>query len=95
LATAVSSSEVAAEPDDAAQVADGGRQQVDSRVRVVNPVDWHLVDAQAGPLGQHQQLGVEEPAVVADLRQQPVGGVGPDCLEATLGVGEASAHRGA
>jgi hypothetical protein len=28
------------------------------------------VDAQPGALGEHEQLGVEEPAVVADLAEQ-------------------------
>ena len=44
-----------------------GAHDVDARVGVVDPVDRHLVDAQAAPLGEHEQLGVEEPAVVADV----------------------------
>ena len=49
------------------------RDDVDPRVGVVDPVDRHLVDAQAGALGEHQQLGVEEPAGVLDQRQQRAG----------------------
>ena len=45
------------------------RSEVDPAVRVVDPVDRHLVDPQPGPLGEHQQLGVEEPRVVLDQRQ--------------------------
>ena len=52
------------------------RDDVDAGVRVVDPVDRHLVDAQAVVLGQHQQLGVEEPALVLDQRQQRAGDVG-------------------
>ena len=50
--------------------ADRGRDDVHPAVGVVDPVDRHLVDPQPGPLGQHQQLGVEEPAGVLDQRQQ-------------------------
>ena len=48
------------------------RDDVDARVGVVDPVDRHLVDAQAAALGEHEQLGVEEPAVVADVVEQAV-----------------------
>ena len=68
---------------------------VDPAVRVVDPVHRHLVDAQPAALGQHQQLGVEEPAGVLDQRQQPVRHVGPDGLEAALGVGEPGGQRAA
>ena len=70
-----------------------GRDDVDTAVGVVDPVDRHLVDAQPGALGQHEQLGVEEPAAVLDERQQLPGAVGPDRLEAALRVGEAVAQR--
>ena len=66
---------------------------VDARVGVVDPVDRHLVDAQAVALGQHEQLGVEEPALVLDSRQQLARDVGADRLEAALRVGEAGAQR--
>jgi hypothetical protein len=46
------------------------------------------VDPQAVTLGEHQQLGVEEPAVVLDERQQRPRDVGADRLEAALGVAE-------
>ena len=80
---------------DAPQVGDGGGDDVDAAVRVVDPVHRHLVDAQARALGQHQQLGVEEPAGVLDQRQQPPGDVGADGLEAALGVGEPGRQRAA
>ena len=64
------------------------RDDVDPAVGVVDPVDRHLVDAQPGPLGEHQQFGVEEPAGVLDQRQQPLGDVLADRLEAALRVGE-------
>ena len=65
-------------------------------VGVVDPVDGHLVDAQPVVLGEHEQLGVEEPA----RRPRPAGSSAratsaADGLEAALGVGEAAAQRGA
>ena len=63
------------------------------RVGVVDPVDRHLVDAQAAALGEHQQLGVEEPAVVAHLSSRPSSDVAANGLEAALGVGEARPQR--
>ena len=83
-----------AQADDAAQVGQGGGDDVDPGVGVVDPVHRHLVDAQPGPLGQHQQLGVEEPAGVGGQRQQLPGRAGADGLEAALGVGEPGAERG-
>jgi hypothetical protein len=53
------------------------------------------VDPQAGPLGEHQQLGVEEPAAVLHQRQQARGDVLADRLEAALGVREAGRQRAA
>ncbi len=81
--------ERAADPPDAAQVGHRRRDDVHAGVGVVDPVDGHLVDPQARALGEHQHLGVEEPAGVLDERQQPAGDVGADGLEAALGVGEA------
>ena len=65
---------------------------LDPGVGVLDPVDGHLVDAQPVALGQHQQLGVEEPAVVLNHRQQQPGHVGPQRLEAALGVGDPGAQ---
>jgi hypothetical protein len=83
-----------AEPDDAAQVGQGGAGHVDPGVRVVDPVHRHLMDPQPGPLGQYEQLGVEEPAVVGGQRQKLAGGVGADRLEPALRIGEACAEGG-
>ena len=71
-----------------------GRDDVDARVRIVDPVDGHLVDPQPAPLGEHEQLGVEEPAVVAHVVQQLASGVAAHGLEAALRVGEARAQHG-
>ena len=59
------------QPRDAAQVVERGADDRHARVGVVDPVDRHLVDPQPAPLGEHEQLGVEEPAVVADVVEQP------------------------
>ena len=77
------------------QVVEGGGDDVDARVGVVDPVHRDLVDAHAGSLGQEQELGVEEPPRVLDQRQQGPGPVGPDRLEPALGVGEAGGQGGA
>ncbi len=82
-------------PPHAFQVLGGRPHDVDGRVGVVDPVDGHLVDAQPGPFGQDQQLGVEEPAAVLHHRQQPLGHLPPDRLEPALGVAEPGGEGGA
>ena len=75
------------------QVLERGADDVDARVGVVDPVDRHLVDPQPAPLGEDEQLGVEEPGVVAHVGEQAVERVAADGLEAALRVGEAGAQR--
>ena len=87
--------EAAHQAGHAQQVGDGRRHDVDPRVGIVDPVDGYLVDAHAGPLGQEEELGVEEPPRVLDERQQGAGPVGADGLEPALGVGEARRQGGA
>jgi hypothetical protein len=60
---------------------------------VVDPVDGHLVDAQARPLGEHEQLCIEEPGVVLDQGEQLSRAVGADRLEAALRVAEPDPER--
>ena len=67
-----------------------GADDIDPGVGVVDPVDRHLVDPQPHPLGDHQQLGVEEPLVVLDEGSNRVGDVTPEGLEPALGVAEAA-----
>src|SRR5207302_8962969 len=62
-------------------------------VLVIDPVDRELGDAEAVALGQQEQLGVEEPAVVLHLGKQSAGHDSPDRLEAALGVAEATAEH--
>ena len=71
---------------DAAQVTERGGDDVHPRIRIVHPVHRHFADAQAESLGRDQQLGVEEPLLVLDQREQLQRGVAIDGLEATLGV---------
>ena len=71
----------------------GGRHDVDAGVRVVDPVDRDLVNAQPGSFGQHQHLGVEKPTVVLDQREQLLGHVGANGLETALGVREVGGQR--
>src|SRR5439155_9640777 len=77
----------------ALQVVDPGVDDVYARVRVVDPVDRYLVDAQACTFGDHQQLGVEEPAGVGDQRQQLPGHFSTHGLEAALRIGEVRAEH--
>ena len=79
---------------DALQVVQRRAQDIHARVGVVGPVDRHLVDAQAPALGGDQQFGVEEPALVADLGQQPGQRRRPHGLEAALGVAEVGPQGG-
>ena len=81
-----------AKPYDPAQIAQGGGHHVDPGVGVVDPVHRDLVDAQPGPLRQHEQFRVEEPARVRGERQQRLGRVRADRLEPALRVGEARAE---
>jgi hypothetical protein len=76
------------DPDNAGQVSAGRPDDVDAGVGIVDPVHGHLMDAQADPVGEVQQLGVEEPAVVLHEREHAIGDVRADGLEATLRVGQ-------
>ncbi len=77
----------------ATQVVSDRAPDIDPGVRIVDPVDRHLVDPQSGPLADDQQLGVEEPLVVFDQWEQTLGHLASQGLEATLGVGEATPQR--
>ncbi len=81
-----------ADPDHALEVFEGGARDVHRALCVVDPVDRHLVDPQPGPLGDHQQLGVEEPAGVVHVRQHLLGDIVPHRLEAALRIAEAHAE---
>src|ERR1700749_3749512 len=74
---------IPAQPPDACEVCARGREDRDARVGVVHPAHRNLVDLQPAPLGAVEQLGVEEPAVVLDLRQQRLYDLAPRGLEAT------------
>ena len=65
-------------------VTQGRGGDVDPRIGVVDPVHRHLVNAQPGPLREHEQFRVEEPARVRGERQQRPGRVGADRLEPAL-----------
>ena len=81
-------------PPHTLQVVARGAPHVDARVGVVDPVDRYFLDPQAGPLGEHEELGVEEPGVVLDVRQERARGVGAHRLEAALRVTEVRVQRG-
>ena len=86
---AVAAQAVEPQAPDAAQVVPGGAPDVHPRVGVVDPVHRDLVDAHAGALRGHQQLGVEEPGLVRHQRQQLPCRIGAEGLEAALRVPEA------
>ena len=70
----------------AAQVEPGRAGHGHPGVEVVDPVDRHLVDAQAEALRGDQDLGVEEPGLVVDQGKDDVGRLAPERLEPALGV---------
>ena len=51
------------------------------------------MDAQTAALGEHQQLGIEEPVTVLDLGHQVPGDIGSHRLEAALSIAEADSER--
>ena len=64
-----------------------GREQGTSKYTwVIDPIDGHLVNSQAVALGEDQELGVEEPAVIDNERQQPTHCVAARCFEPALRV---------
>lgn len=73
----------------APQVFPGGAHHVHPGVDVLDPVDRDLVDTQSVVLGEQEQLGVEEPRVVAGDFQQRPEHLGAGRLESALGIGEA------
>ena len=66
---------------------------VDPAVGIVDPVDGDLVYPHRPLLRQHQQLGVEEPAVVDHRGEQHPGDLSPHGLEAALSITEAAAEQ--
>ena len=56
-----------ADAGDTPQVGEGGADDVNAGIGVVNPVNGDFVDTQPGALGEDEQLGVEEP------RRRPAG----------------------
>ena len=88
------SGEATQQPRDALEIGGRGGHDVNPAVRIVDPVHGHFVDAQSDAFGQHQQLGVEEPPGVGDVREQALCDVGADRLEATLRIGETGRQGG-
>ena len=66
---------------------------MDTRIGIVDPVHRDLTDTQAEPLRDDQKLGVEEPLIVLDERQDALDRISPQRLEAALGVTETTAQR--
>jgi hypothetical protein len=79
---------VPSDTDDATQVGNGGRHDVHPRIRIVHPVDGHLVNTKTSTFGDHQQFGIEEPLLVGDKWQQLPSAIGADRFEAALRIGE-------
>src|SRR5581483_3000216 len=75
---------------DAPQVAEGGGQEVDPGIRILDPVNRHLMYSHMPALCSHQELGVEKPRVISDQGQEVLRHVGADRLESALRIGEAS-----
>src|SRR5215208_3438570 len=71
----------------------GRGNNIDLAVEALDPVDRHLVDAQATLLSQQEQLGVEEPLSILNLQQQFLSYAALGRFEATLRVGEPDAEE--
>ena len=85
--------QVPAEPGHAAEVGQGCLDDVDAGIGIVGPVHRNFVDAQSASFGEDQQLRVEEPGVVHGVREDLLGDIGADGLEAALGIAEVGAHE--
>lgn len=62
------------------------------RVGIVHPIDRNFTDTKAEALRRDEELGVEEPLVVLDQREQLERGLAAQRLEPALGIGESTAH---
>jgi hypothetical protein len=85
-------SSAGAQSDDAFDVLPRRVDHVDGGIGVVRPVRAELMDAEAGPLCAGEQLRVEEPLGVLDLRQQFLRRPRRQCLEPALGIAESDAE---
>ena len=80
-------------PPDTAQVVLGGRDDAHPRIGVVDPVHRDFSDPQTQALCRDQQLGVEEPLVVLNERQEFRRRVTAEGLEAALRITEPALQR--
>src|ERR1035441_6740086 len=78
---------------DPLEIIDCGAHDVDARVGVLDPAHRYLADRERVALCEVKQLGVEEPTVVLDQRQQGTNNLASGGLEAALRVAESGAER--
>ena len=83
----------AGDPPDAAQVVRRRRHDVDRGGGVIGPLDRCLADAHAEPFRRDEQLGVEEPRVVLDQREELERALAADGLEPALEVAQTATQR--
>jgi hypothetical protein len=77
---------VEAEPCHAPQVGQRRADDVHFTVGVIGPRHGNLIDAQSPALGQDQELGVEKPGIVFDVRKQRLDDLGAPGLEPALRI---------
>src|SRR6202163_2949636 len=82
------------QPQHAAQIGQRGAWNVHARVRVFDPFHGDFVNPQAGTLCDDEQLGVEEPSLIANRWHQVVRDPGAHRLESTLCIPKAGVQYG-
>lgn len=63
------------------------------RVAMVDNLDGHLFNFIFFLIGPHQNFKIESPTVCFTLRENILGDIGPECLEAALRIAELKASR--
>src|ERR1700676_925514 len=78
-----------------AQIGERGAWNVHPRVRVLDPFHGDLLNAQASTLRDDEQLGVEEPSLVANHGHEIARDLRAHRLESALGIAKAGVQHGA
>jgi hypothetical protein len=81
--------EFAADAEESIDVVDGGFDDFDACVEVLDPFDGDVVNPVAGFFADDKQLGIEEPHIVLDMRDEHIHHLSGHGFETALRVGEA------
>src|SRR5438105_3796162 len=81
-----------AHPKDSADIVYRGLRDIDTRIRIVRPIDRDLADPHPRTLREDEELRVEEPCLVLHGWNEPARRDGGDGLESALRVAELCAE---